>query len=150
MSYEAEQEKYREELETITKRYEFLHSYFENNPDEKNNREEFPWSDPQRIQLERILQNKYNDFNTSSFSKLYLEYKICAHRKAELEAKLEQSKFARGATKTLDYIAGITPQHVSGKIYKVEDGDGCAKFCLWFCLIDALIVFIYFLISGGK
>ena len=40
MSYEAEQEKYREELETITKRYELLRAYFENNPDEKNNREE--------------------------------------------------------------------------------------------------------------
>ena len=79
-----------------------------------------------------------------------MEYKLCAHRKAELEGKLEQSKFERGATKTLDYIAGITPQHVSGRMYKVEDGDGCGKFCLWFIIIDALIVFIWFLISGGK
>ena len=150
MSYEAEQEKYREELKTITKRYEFLHSYFENNPNEKNNREEYSWANPQRMQLERILQNQYNDFDTSSYSTLYLEYKICAHRKSELEWKVGQSKLGRGATKTLDYIAGITPQHVSGKIYKVEDGDGCAKFCIWFVIIDALIVFLYFLISGGK
>ena len=49
----------------------------------------------------------------------------------------------------IDYIGSITPQHVSGRVYKVENGDGCGKFCLWFLIIDAFIIFLYWIISGG-
>ena len=47
--------------------------------------------------------------------------------------------------KTAEYLASITPQHVSGKVYKVENGDGCGMFCLWFMIIDAIIVGIIYL-----
>ena len=50
--------------------------------------------------------------------------------------------------KTAEYIASITPQHVSGRVYKVENGDGCGMFCLWFIIINAIIVLIIYLTSG--
>ena len=47
-------------------------------------------------------------------------------------------------------MASIIPQHVSGRVYKVENGDGCGMFCLWFIVIDVIIVFLWYIISGGN
>ena len=102
-----------------------------------------------RIQYERILQYKYNDYDTSNWSTLYLEYKIFKNKKDELMYKLTESKTQRNISKTVNYIGSITPQHVSGRVYKVENGDGCATFCIWFLIIDALLIFLYYIISGG-
>ena len=152
MSYESEQKQYAEELETIKKRHDALKLYFDNNPNKKDHftpsRERL--NDYTRLQYERVLENKYNYFEHYKYSTLYLEYLILSLRKSELERNLNQSKLGRNMSKTADFIGSITPQHVSGKIYKVENGDGCAKFCLWFVVIDAAIIFLYWLISGGK
>lgn len=78
-----------------------------------------------------------------------LEYKLCKYRKKELEYKLKESKTDRNVLKTLDFIDSITPRHVSGRVYEVKNGDGCGTFCLWFLVIDAIIVFLYYIISGG-
>ena len=32
-----------------------------------------------------------------------------------------------------------------GRVYKVENGDGCGMFCLWFMIIDAIIIGIIYL-----
>ena len=34
-------------------------------------------------------------------------------------------------------------------VYKVENGDGCGMFCIWFLIIDAFIILLYWIISGG-
>lgn len=102
------------------------------------------------MQYEQILKKKYSYYGHYNYSTLYLEFLIFSFRKSELENKLDQSKVGRSVEKTMDFIVGITPQHVSGRIYKVEDGDGCAKFCLWFVIIDSALLFLYWLISGGN
>ena len=150
MSYESEQIEFQKELEQIKARYEALDKYFELHPDEKKK----GWGansfgDYTRMQYEQILQRKYNDYDIYGWSTLYLEYKVCKYRKNELEYNLKESKTHRKISKTVDYIGSITPQHVSGRIYKVENGDGCGKFCLWFLIIDAFIIFLYWIISGG-
>ena len=151
MSYENEQIEFQKELEQIKARYEVLHEYFELYPNEKNKGigSTNVVDDYKRMQYEKILQCKYNDYDTYGWSSLYLEYKICKYRKNELEYNLKESKTHRNISKTVDFIGSITPQHVSGRLYKVENGDGCGTFCLWFLIIDAIIIFLYFIISGG-
>lgn len=68
---------------------------------------------------------------------------------AELQSKLKESKTSRKISNTLEYIGSITPQHVGGRVYKVENGDGCGMFCIWFLIIDAFIILLYWIISGG-
>lgn len=152
MSYELEQKQYAEELEKLTERYEDLKQFFSDNPDQKENKTPYlnRSKDFGRMQYEQILEKKYNYYDHHKYSTLYLEFLILAFRTSELENKLKQSKVGRSVEKTADFIGGITPQHVSGRIYKVEDGDGCSKFCLCFIIIDAVIIFLYWLISGGK
>lgn len=163
MSYESERLELKKELEETNARLDALEKYFELNPQEKfrysstgvpsnysktilsrNRLDEY-----KRIQYERILQYKYNDYDTSNWSTLYLEYKIFKNKKDELMYKLTESKTQRNISKTVNYIGSITPQHVSGRVYKVENGDGCATFCIWFLIIDALLIFLYYIISGG-
>ena len=155
MSYEAEQEQFAKELESVKSRFEDLDNYFKQNPSEKEKRSGYSFGSDsvvenyQRQQYERILIEKYFDSDNYNCSTLYLEYKICKYRMAELQAKLKESETSRNISKTVDYIGSITPQHVSGRVYKVENGDGCGKFCLWFLIIDAFIIFLYWIISGG-
>lgn len=152
MSYESDQIQYQKELEQIKDRLEILDKYFVIHPYEKKKdfaRNEYLGDyDCTRIQYEQILQRKYNDFDTCGWSVCYLEYKICLHRKYELEYKLKESKSHRNISKTINFLESITPQHVSGRVYKVENGDGCSMFCLWFVIIDAIIFFIIFLFLG--
>ena len=142
MSYEAEQEQYAKELESVKSRYEALDNYFKQNPNEKEKRSGYSFGSDsvvgnyQRQQYEQILQRKYNDYDNYGWSTLYLEYKICKYRKNELEYNLKESKTHRNISKTVDYIGSITPQHVSGRVYKVENGDGCGTFCLWFTSVS--------------
>lgn len=152
MSYESEQKQYAEELEKLTGRYEELKRFFAENPDQKDCKTSYlnRTKDYGRMQYEQILEKKYFYYDHYKYSTLYLEFLILSFRTSELESKLKQSKVSRGVEKTTDFIGGITPQHVSGRVYKVEDGDGCLKFCLWFIIIDVAIIFLYWLISGGK
>ena len=163
MSYESEQIELKKELEETNARLDALEKYFEQNPQEKfryssgkvpSNYSETILSRShldkyKRMQYEQILQYKYYDYDTSNWSTLYLEYKILKNKKEELLCKLSESKTQRNISKTVNYIGSITPQHVSGRVYKVENGDGCATFCLWFFIIDALLVLLYCIISGG-
>ena len=155
MSYEAEQEQFAKELESVKSRFEVLDTYFKQNPSEKEKRSGYTFGGDsvvenyKRQQYEQILIQKYFDSDNYNCSTLYLEYKICKYRMAELQSKLKESKTSRNISKTVDYIGSITPQHVSGRVYKVENGDGCGKFCLWFLIIDAFIIFLYWIISGG-
>lgn len=98
------------------------------------------------------IQQKINQF------RLFLEddYRNKKNRKRELERLLSQTPTERAKEnvknnigKAAEYMVSITPQHVSGRMYKIENGDGCGTFCLWFILIDALAIFIYYLISEG-
>ena len=155
MSYESEQEQFAKELESVKFRFEVLDNYFKQNPSEKEKRRDDSFgSDPvvenyKRQQYEQILIRKYFDSDNYRCSTLYLEYKICKYRMAELLSKLKETKTSRNISKTVDYIGSITPQHVSGRVYKVENGDGCGTFCLWFLIIDAFIIFLYWIITGG-
>ena len=99
--------------------------------------------------LKLILKRQYGDSYTDGNSVFMLEYKLCQHKKKEIEYKLKETKTYRTIIKTLNFVDGITPRHISGRIYKVKDGDGCGMFCLWFIVIDAIIVFLWHIISGG-
>ena len=145
MSYESEQMKFNAELDFLKVQVEKLDMYFSKNPNAKIRRYNYygisteTFSD--RWQREKILKDKYHDYKTD-YSLEYLDYKILKYRKAELEYKINQTKGQRTLDKALDYVDSITPQHVSGRVYQVKNGDGCGVFCLWFMIIDAIFVLI--------
>lgn len=157
MTYEEEQIKYAEELKTISREIKDLEEIL---------------NDPR--QLDAIIDRIYGPRKTSNdsmsllsvnkvvdrsysmreFARKHLEesYKSKLARKRNLERLLSQSPSERikenitdGIGKSVDFLGSITPQHVSGRLYTVENGDGCTKFIFWFVLIDAIICGIIFL-----
>lgn len=155
MNYEEEQKKYAEELRQLCSQLQALDKIFE---------------DPklvdykiqclaEQIQLYDAADSfsQYSQYRKRLQFKQRLErdYREKKERKSELERLLSQSPSERtadnikkGLVKTAVFMGSITPQHVSGRLYKVENGDGCGMFCLWFCIIDAILVFLFWLIGG--
>lgn len=157
MTYEEEQIKYAEELKQIAGELRYLDELFAQ-PSlvdvkiQKLYEHIYPLDFKYQFMPGIDIQRKLYRFR-QSLEKDYRKKKL---RKRELERLLSQSLVERNKEnikknigKAAEYMVSITPQHVSGRIYKVENGDGCATFCCWFMLIDAIIVFIYFLISGA-
>lgn len=159
MTYEEEQIKYAEELKEVSAKIKALDAIFDN---------------PKQIDAKiAILYDElyptfgighslFMDYNrprkiAELKQRLTYEYRSNKLRKDELIRLLSQSPSERtgynikkNIVKSAEFVASITPQHVSGRVYKVENGDGCGKFCLWFLIIDAIICFIIFLVTGGK
>lgn len=154
MTYENEQIKYAEELKEITLAIRRLDEIFEDSSQTNVKILEFyKRLYPSRFQF----SSNFEIQRQISIFRNFLEedYRRKTARKIELERLLSQTPAERtkdniknNIGKTAEYIASITPQHVSGRVYKVENGDGCGMFCLWFIIIDAIIVLIIFLISG--
>jgi len=142
MGYEEDNTKMRTELSVLEKEYERLDRYFKVNPGAKTSRNEGYF---ERLKYEEILRKEYNEYNTLNDSILYMQFKIIKYRINHLKYSLNQSKTQRAISKSADFMGSITPQHVSGRVYKVENGDGCGTFCIWFIIIDAIIVFILYL-----
>lgn len=153
MSYESEQLTYLKELESLKVEVEYLDGYFTENPNAKfkqlNSFGVLNENVGQRWLYEKILRERYNDGQAGNYSLEYLKFKILCHRKNELEFKISQTKGERRVSKVLNYIDGITPQPVGGRVYQVKDGDGCGTFCLWFMVIDALLCLIVGLCVEG-
>ena len=90
MSYETEQEQFAKELESVKNRFEILDNYFKQNPSKKENQRGYYLDSSsvvenyKRQQYEQILIRRYFDNDNYSCSTLFLEYKICKHRMAEL------------------------------------------------------------------
>jgi hypothetical protein len=153
MKYEDEQIKYAEELKEITLAIKKLDEFFEDSSLTNVKILEFyKRQNPSRYQF---LSN-FEIQQQTSLVRNFLEedYRRKTARKKELERLLSQTPAERtkdniknNIGKTAEYIASITPQHVSGRVYKVENGDGCGMFCLWFMIIDAIILLLYYLIS---
>ena len=153
MTYEEEQLKYAEELKQVSRELKVLEDIFSDSAlvDAKI------WEIYKKV---NPLEMKYQLSSTSyqmqqknQTFKLLLEsyYHKKLNRKNELERLLSQTPAERtkenvknNIGKAAEYIASITPQHVSGRVYRVENGDGCGTFCLWFMIIDALIIFIIY------
>ena len=157
MTYEEEQIKYAEELKQITSSLMGLDTLFvDPNQTYAKIVELYKQLHPYEFEYQFVskyeIQQKINRFR-QFLEDDYINKKA---RKKELERLLSQTPAERtienaksNIEKAAGYMASITPQHVSGRMYKVENGDGCGKFCLWFVIIDALIIFIYYLISEG-
>ena len=148
MTYEDEQIKYAEELKEITLSLRRLDEIFKDSSQTNVKILEF---------YKRQFSSNFEIQQQISIIRNFLEedYRRKTARKKELERLLSQTPAERtkdniknNIGKTAEYIASITPQHVSGRVYKVENGDGCGTFCLWFIIIDAIIVLIIYLISG--
>lgn len=148
MTYEDEQIKYAEELKEITLALRRLDEIFKDSSQTNVKILEF---------YKRQFSSNFEIQQQISIIRNFLEedYRRKTARKKELERLLSQTPAERtkdniknNIGKTAEYIASITPQHVSGRVYKVENGDGCGTFCLWFIIIDAIIVLIIYLISG--
>lgn len=155
MTYEEEQIKYAEELQQITNALNGLDEIFMDpnqsyvkivelykrlNPLDFKYRFVSEFEMKQEInRFKQILEDNYRNKN---FRKKELERLL-----AQTPAERTKENVKNNIGKAAGFMASIAPQHVSGRVYKVENGDGCGTFCLWFILIDALIVFIYYLIS---
>ena len=148
MTYEDEQIKYAEELKEITLALRRLDEIFKDSSQTNVKILEF---------YKRQFSSNFEIQQQISIIRNFLEedYRRKTARKKELERLLSQTPAARtkdniknNIGKTAEFIASITPQHVAGRVYKVENGDGCGTFCLWFIIIDAIIVLIIYLISG--
>lgn len=155
MTYEEEQIKYAEELQQITTALKGLDEIFSDSHNSYTKIMELykqlnPWDFKYQFASDFEMQQRINRFRQI----LENDYRNKKYRKRELERLLSQTPAERAKEniktnvgKAAGFMASITPQHVSGRVYKVENGDGCGTFCLWFCIIDAIIVFIYYLIS---
>ena len=148
MSYEQEQKQYREQLDKVNARIKILESLFLNAPHLKR-RYGLNRVSAQEEYLMMILKHNYGDYSVSDDSIYMLEYKLCQYQKKELEYKLRESRTERNVSKTFDFIDGIIPRHVHGRIYEVKDKDGCGTFSLYFLIIGAIITFIISLFNGG-
>ena len=145
MTYEDEQIKYAEELKEITLALRRLDEIFKDSSQTNVKILEF---------YKRQFSSNFEIQQQISIIRNFLEedYRRKTARKKELERLLSQTPAERtkdniknNIGKTAEYIASITPQHVSGRVYKVENGDGCGMFCLWFMIIDAIIIGIIYL-----
>ena len=151
MTYEDEQIKYAEELKEITLAISRLDEIFEDSSQtDVKILEYYKQLNPSRFQFSSSFEIQQQ---ISLFRNLLEEdYRRKTARKKELERLLSQTSAERtedniknNIGKTAEYLASITPQHVSGRVYKVENGDGCGMFCLWFMIIDAIIIGIIYL-----
>ena len=151
MTYEDEQIKYAEELKEITFAISRLDEIFEDSSKiDVKILEYYKKLNPSRFQFSSSFEIQQQ---ISLFRNLLEEdYRRKPARKKELERLLSQTSAERtkdniknNIGKTAEYLASITPQHVSGRVYKVENGDGCGMFCLWFMIIDAIIIGIIYL-----
>lgn len=151
MTYEDEQIKYAEELKEITFAISRLDEIFEDSSKtDVKILEYYKQLNPSRFQFSSSFEIQQQ---ISLFRNLLEEdYRRKTARKKELERLLSQTYAERtkdniknNIGKTAEYLASITPQHVSGRVYKVENGDGCGMFCLWFMIIDAIIIGIIYL-----
>ena len=158
MTYEQEQAQYQAQLNKIKAQMTELEEIINNSPEtiytHHNHRKSHIHDifrqreqEQERMILQMMLREKYGDYSSEN-SVLKLRYKLLEHEKKDIEYKLKETKNQRRANKTLEYLENITPQHVSGRVYKVNDGDAFGTFCLWFCIIGTVIVLIYVLISG--
>ena len=151
MTYEDEQIKYAEELKEITLSIRKFDEIFEDaSQTDAKILEFYKRLYPSRFQFSSSFETQQQ----ISLFRNYLEddYRRKIARKKELERLLSQTQAERtkdniknNIGKTVEYIASITPQHVSGRVYKVENGDGCGMFCLWLMIIDAIIIGIIYL-----
>ena len=146
MSYEEEQSQLSQEYKQLKMKCDILSEYFKNNPQKKIN----SVSDGFNFQRDRLEQVALNKGLSNYFrdSNEYLSYRLMTIRLAEIEHRLNQSRTQRAVTDGIKFMGSITPQHVSGRLYKVENGNGCGMFCLWFIVIDAIICLLIFLIHG--
>ena len=151
MTYEDEQIKYAEELKEITFAISRLDEIFEDSSKtDVKILEYYKQLNPSRFQFSSSFEIQQQ---ISLFRNLLEEdYRRKTARKKELERLLSQTSAERtkdniknNIGKTAEHLASITPQHVSGRVYKVENGDGCGMFCLWFMIIDAIIIGIIYL-----
>lgn len=153
MTFEEEQLKYAEELKKISVEFNFLHDLFSDPSQVENKIWDFIKKSQVSLMDTKYLSDfqKYQEF-TRIKSYLENEYREKKSRKKELEYLLSQTPAERTKDKTLNkigeaakFVSSITPEHVSGRVYRVENGNGCAMFCIWFLIIDVLIIFIYYL-----
>ena len=145
MTYEEENAALKKEIDSLQTKIKIYKEFFDKNPSAKKGGDDL-WS-TQRYLLTKTAES-YGIYDSSQDSDSYLQYRILCAKHTSLSARLDQSKIGRAAYDGLDFLASITPQHVSGKIYKVENNDGCSKFCLWFVIIDVLICHIIYMING--
>ena len=139
MSYTTEQLEYQKQLDQVNKKLNELNALLSQHPELKTD-----YSNnfsPEKAYYQSILSS--HGISTWGDSELMLESKILTLKKSELEYRLKESKFSRNIGK----ISDIIPQHVSGRVYSVKDGDGCGLFCLLFLIVDGIICFIIYLFS---
>lgn len=156
MTYEEEQIKYAEELKDVTNAIRDLEELFkDSNQANAKIWEYYTQLNPTDVRLSSRFEIQQKVITLRQLLEGNYRKKIA--RKKELERLLSQTPSERtkdnlydNMGKAAEYMVSITPQHVSGRVYKVENGDGCGLFCLWFIVIDAIIVFLWYIISGGN
>ena len=110
--------------------------YFDNNPNAKERGAN--WTSHTGILMK--VAEKYGIYDTWNDSDEYMQFRIIETRLNRCKYRLKQSKSSIAFVDSVSFIASITPQHVNGRMYKIENSNGC----LWFVVIDILICLIYF------
>lgn len=139
MNYEEENEELAKQLKELSIQIEQYKAYFESHPNAKTDYNQITSTD--RVMLEMTAQ-KMGIYSSMSDSDEYLVYKILCAKYEKIKYRLSQGKAKRALVDGVTFVDSITPQHVSGKVYKVENSDGCGMFILWFLIIDFFILLI--------
>ena len=146
MSYEQEQAEYAKQLEVVTNRIVELESILNIDPSDRYTPIS-PFTDKEKECLYMLHRQNCDNLYIYDGTLYVVEYKLCKLKIRELEAKLGESKTDRNILKSVRFVGGIIPRHVSGRVYEVKDGDGCAMVCLCFSLFSGLALFIYYLVT---
>lgn len=155
MTYEEEQLKYAEELKTVSHEIHEMDEIM-NDPHKLNEVLDHICDSHNPYKFVGVSIYNYNRSSMREYVRKQLEesYEIKKARKRNLERLLSQTPSERvkenisnGIGKSIEFLSSITPQHVSGRVYQVENGDGCGLFCFVFMLISAIIGGIIYLCS---
>lgn len=158
MTYEEEQIQYAKELKEVNiaiKKFDelFCEPYLVDEKITELYKQLHPQIDPlelnfSSISINRVNINLFKQSLESEYQKKKTRKKALERLLAQTPAERRKENITNNIWETAEFLTSIAPQHVSGRIYKVENKDGCGIFCLWFIIIDAIIVLLFFLFNN--
>ena len=101
--------------------------------------------------------SSYNNYVTDllkagndAFSNLYeVKFTLPTSSSSEETASADYGRVFTMRCKGFNHPEATAADPNGNIVYKVENGDGCGMFCIWFLIIDAFIILLYWIISGG-
>ena len=139
MSYETEQAQLKRKVEELNVKIKELECHFQLYPAEKR-KLYGRFSESMERPLLEMRAHDLGIFDSSNDSDLYLTYRILVSLRSRYMCRLKESKTERNIGKAIDFVDSITPKQVSGRLYRVENMDGCLLTWLVFAIFGLIFL----------